>query len=98
MLLFCIQRKHYFNKVFFYSPTDAQVNCLKNNLKIYIKINIKTAPTYFGAVTPSSGSALFVLAKVTVVKIVTTVTLASTNNALPDDGVTAPKHVGAVLM
>jgi hypothetical protein len=28
----------------------------------------------------------------------TTVTLASTNNALPDDGVTALKHVGAVLM
>jgi hypothetical protein len=28
----------------------------------------------------------------------TTVTLASTNNTLPDDGVTAPKHVGAVLM
>jgi hypothetical protein len=24
--------------------------------------------------------------------------LASTNNALPDDGVTAPKHVGAVEM
>jgi hypothetical protein len=47
----------------FYSPTDAQVNCLKNNFKIYIK----TAPTCFGAVTPSSGSAL--LAKVTVVKI-----------------------------
>jgi hypothetical protein len=36
----------------FYSPTDAQVNCLKNNFKIYIKIDIKTAPTYFGAVTP----------------------------------------------
>jgi hypothetical protein len=31
----------------FYSPTDAQVNCLKNNFKIYIK----TAPTCFGAVT-----------------------------------------------
>jgi len=30
--------------------------------------------------------------------ILTTVTLASTNNALPDDGVTAPKHVGVVLM
>jgi hypothetical protein len=30
--------------------------------------------------------------------ILTTVTLASTNNALPDDGVTALKHVGAVLM
>jgi len=29
--------------------------------------------------------------------ILTTVTLASTNNALTDDGVTAPKHVGAVL-
>ena len=30
--------------------------------------------------------------------ILTTVTLASTSNALPEDGVTAPKHVGAVLM
>jgi len=50
----------------FYPPTDAQVNCLKNNIKIFIK----TAPTCFGAVTPSSGSALFALAKVTVVKIV----------------------------
>ena len=28
----------------------------------------------------------------------TIVTSASTNNSLPDDGVTAPKHVGAVLM
>jgi len=54
---------------FFYSPTDAQANCLKNNFKIYIKIDIKTAPTCFGAVTPSSGSGLFMLAKVTVVKI-----------------------------
>jgi len=55
--------------VIFYSPTDAQVNCLKNNFKIYIKIYIKTAPTCFGAVTPSSGSALLVLAEVAVVKI-----------------------------
>jgi hypothetical protein len=31
----------------FYSPPDAQVNCLKNNIKIYIK----TALTRFGAVT-----------------------------------------------
>jgi hypothetical protein len=30
--------------------------------------------------------------------ILTTVTLASRSNALPDDGVTAPKHVRAVLM
>jgi hypothetical protein len=30
--------------------------------------------------------------------ILTNVTLASTSNALPDDGATAPKHVGAVLM
>jgi hypothetical protein len=50
----------------FYSPTDAQLNCLKNNIKIYIK----KAPTCFGAFTPKSGSALFVLAKVTIVKIV----------------------------
>jgi hypothetical protein len=48
----------------FYSPTYKQLNCLKNNFKIYIK----TAPTCFGTVTPSSGSALFELAKVTVVK------------------------------
>ena len=54
---------------FFYSSTDAHVNCLKNSIKIYIKIKIKTAPTCFGAFTPSSGSALFALAKVTVVKI-----------------------------
>jgi hypothetical protein len=30
--------------------------------------------------------------------ILTSVTLASMSNALPDDGVTAPKHVGAVLL
>jgi hypothetical protein len=53
----------------FYSPTDAQVNCLKNNFKICIKIDNKTAPTCFGAVTPSAGSALLVLAKVTAVQI-----------------------------
>jgi hypothetical protein len=51
---------------FFYSPTDAQVNCLKNSFKIYIKIDIKTAPTCFSAVTPSSGSTLLVFAKDTV--------------------------------
>jgi len=44
---------------FIYSPTDALVSCLKNNITIYIKIYIKTAPTHFGVtVTPSSGSAL----------------------------------------
>jgi len=50
-----------------YSPTDTQVNCLKNNFIIYVKINIKTAPTCVGAIIPSSGSALLVLPKVTVV-------------------------------
>jgi hypothetical protein len=55
---------------FFYSSTDEQVKCVKNNFKIYIKIDIKTAPTCFDAVTPSSGSTLFELAKVTVVKII----------------------------
>jgi len=30
--------------------------------------------------------------------VLTAVTLVSTNNSLPDDGVTAPKHVGTVLM
>jgi hypothetical protein len=46
------------------------VNCLENNFEIVVKIDIKTAPTCFGAVTPSSGSALFELVKVTVVKII----------------------------
>ena len=41
-----------------YSPTDGPVNCLKNNIKIYITNYIKTAPTCLGAVTPSSGSVL----------------------------------------
>jgi hypothetical protein len=43
--------KRYKKSKFFYSPTDAQVNCLKNNFKIYIEIDIKTAPTCFGAIT-----------------------------------------------
>jgi hypothetical protein len=43
-----------------FSPTDAQVNCLTNNFKIYIRIDIKTAPTCFDAVTPSSASTLLV--------------------------------------
>jgi hypothetical protein len=42
---------HVKSKFFFYSPTDAQVKCLKNNFKIYIKIDIKAAPTCFGAIT-----------------------------------------------
>jgi hypothetical protein len=50
----------------FYTPTDTQVKCLKNT----IKIDIKTAPTCLGAITPSSGSALFLLGEVTVVKTV----------------------------
>jgi len=43
----------------YYSPTNAQVIVLKPILKFAM------APTCFGAVTPSSGSSLFVLAKVT---------------------------------
>ena len=43
------------NQSFIYSPTDALVSCLKNN----IKISIKTTPTCFDVtVIPSSGSAL----------------------------------------
>ena len=30
--------------------------------------------------------------------ILTTVTIANSNNAFPDDGVTVPKHDGAILM
>jgi hypothetical protein len=49
-----------------YSPTNEQVIVLKT----IIKFTLRKAPTCLGAVTPSSGSALFVVAKVTVVKIV----------------------------
>jgi hypothetical protein len=35
----------------FYLLTNAEVNFLTNNFKIYIKIDIKTAPTCFGAST-----------------------------------------------
>ena len=45
----------------YYSLTNAQVIVLKNKIIIYIQM----APTCFGAVTPSSGSSLSVLAKVT---------------------------------
>jgi hypothetical protein len=68
-VLYKILYKDLISSKFFYSPTDAQVNCLTNNFKIYIKIGIKTAPTCFGAVTPSSRRTLLELAKVTVVKI-----------------------------
>jgi hypothetical protein len=47
------------------SPTNAQVIVLKSILKC----TLKTAPTRFGAVTPSSGNPFSVLAKVTVVKL-----------------------------
>ena len=49
---------------------------LKNNVEIYIKININPYHA----------------------NVLTTVTLASTSNALPDDGVTASKRVRALLM
>jgi hypothetical protein len=53
-----------------------------------------------GLANPKFSGSLLVCVHCTVGKwtILTTVTLASTSNPLPDDGVTAPKHVGAVLM
>jgi hypothetical protein len=33
-----------------FPPTDAQLNYLKNSFKVYIKIDIKTALTRFGAI------------------------------------------------
>jgi hypothetical protein len=52
----------------FYSPTDAQVNCLRDNFKFTLKFTLKQL-RHVSVQSPSSGSALFVLAKVTVVKI-----------------------------
>jgi len=45
-------------KVIFIHQLMHQWVVLKNNVKICIKIYIETAPTCFGAVTPSSGSVL----------------------------------------
>jgi len=47
---------------FLFTPTDTQVNCLKDSFKIYTKINFNIGPTCLGVVTPSPGSALFLLA------------------------------------
>ena len=45
----------------YYSPTNARVIVFKKSITMYIKI----VSTCFGAVTPSLGSALFMLAEVT---------------------------------
>jgi hypothetical protein len=50
---------------FFYSPTDAQVNYLKSNFKLTLKQH-----RHVLVPSPPSGSALFKLAEVTVVKII----------------------------
>jgi hypothetical protein len=42
--VFINSREHYQS---FYLPTDAQENCLKTSIKIYVK----TAPTRFGVIT-----------------------------------------------
>jgi hypothetical protein len=49
-LLFHIHSVHLAIIKVVYSPTDAQLNCLKNNFKIHTKIDIKTAPTCFGVI------------------------------------------------
>jgi len=54
---------YYYQSLLFTNKCTS--DCLKNKIKIYIKI----APTCFSAVTPSSGIALSMLAKVTLVKI-----------------------------
>jgi hypothetical protein len=55
---------------FFYLPTDALVNCLKNNFKIYIKIDVKKQLQHVSVQSSLSRSALFELANITVVKII----------------------------
>ena len=50
---------------FFYLPTDAQENCLKRILKFTLKQLL-----HVSLQSPSSGSALFELAKVIVVEII----------------------------
>ena len=65
---------HLENQSFLFT-NECTSDCLKNSIKIYIRIT----PTCFDVGTPPTGSSLSVLAKVT---------LASTDNELPEDGVT----------
>jgi hypothetical protein len=50
----------------FIYPTDAQIDCSKN-VKIYIKIYMRGAATYFGFSQPSSGSYCMCFAKVIII-------------------------------
>ena len=61
--------KHIRTKFFFINQLMYKWTVLKSNLKLTLKLILKQLPTCFGAVTPSSGSALLVVAKATVVKI-----------------------------
>jgi hypothetical protein len=54
----------------FYLPTDAQVNCLKTILIFILNLALKQLQHVPVQSSSSSGSALFELAKVTVVKII----------------------------
>ena len=51
----------------FYLPTDAQESCFKRILKFTLKQLLRVSVQ-----SPSSGSVLFELAKVIVIKIITT--------------------------
>jgi hypothetical protein len=54
-------------KVFFYSPTDAQVNCLKTILKFTLKLTLEQLQhVSVQSSSSSSGSILLMSAKVTV--------------------------------
>ena len=53
----------------FYSPIDAKVNCLETILKFTLKLTLKHL-RHVSVQSPSSGSALFELAKVIVIKII----------------------------
>jgi hypothetical protein len=52
----------------FFSPTDAQLDSLKNKYKFALKLTLKSS-YMFRCKTPPSGSTLSELAKVTVVEM-----------------------------
>jgi hypothetical protein len=66
---FHVHTVHLDNYQSFFTPTDAQLNCLKKNLKFTLKLTLKQL-LHISVQTPSSGNTLFELANVTVVKIV----------------------------
>jgi len=64
-----LHRASWYYQVFIWS-NGCTIKCSKKNVKIYIKINIKSAPTCFGLDNHHQGAWHLCFAKVIIIKIV----------------------------